>query len=106
MTHKGAALESMYACLKPGGRLLVLEFSKPVSPLLKTLYDTWSFNVIPRLGKVITADRESYEYLVESIRVHPGQEELKQMMRSAGFDEVHYNNLSGGIVAVHIGHKY
>jgi demethylmenaquinone methyltransferase/2-methoxy-6-polyprenyl-1,4-benzoquinol methylase len=106
VTHKEAALESMCACLKPGGRLLVLEFSKPVSPLLKTLYDTWSFNVIPRLGEAITGARESYEYLVESIRVHPGQEELKQMMRSAGFDEVHYNNLSGGIVAVHIGHKY
>ena len=85
---------------------MVLEFSKPVSPLLEALYDAWSFNVIPRLGEAITGDRESYKYLVESIRVHADQEELKQMMHSAGFDEVHYNNLSGGIVAVHIGHKY
>jgi demethylmenaquinone methyltransferase/2-methoxy-6-polyprenyl-1,4-benzoquinol methylase len=106
VTRKAAALESLYECLRPGGRLLVLEFSKPVTPLLEKLYDAWSFNIIPRLGAAITGDRDSYTYLVESIRVHPGQEELKEMLRSAGFDEVRYHNLSGGIVALHVGYKY
>jgi demethylmenaquinone methyltransferase/2-methoxy-6-polyprenyl-1,4-benzoquinol methylase len=106
VTRKDAALESMYRCTKPGGRLLVLEFSRPVSKLLRNIYDTWSFNVIPALGQAITGDRKSYQYLIESIRVHPAQEELKALMLEAGFDEVRYHNLSGGIVAVHVGYKY
>jgi demethylmenaquinone methyltransferase/2-methoxy-6-polyprenyl-1,4-benzoquinol methylase len=106
VTRKDAALESMYRCTRPGGRLLVLEFSQPVSTLLKKIYDAWSFNAIPALGQAITGDRESYRYLVESIRMHPAQEELKSMMLEAGFDEVRYHNLSGGIVAVHVGYKY
>jgi len=106
VTHKETALSSMHRCLKPGGRALVLEFSQPVNQALRRLYDAYSFNVIPKLGKLIAKDSESYQYLVESIRQHPPQEELKQMMLSAGFDKVRYHNLTGGVVALHIGYKY
>lgn len=106
VTDKQTALESMHRCLKPGGRALVLEFSQPTNESFRRLYDAYSFNVIPKLGEMIADDRESYQYLVESIRKHPTQDELKQMMLTAGFDRVRYHNLTGGIVALHIGYKY
>jgi len=106
VTHIDAALASMYRILKPGGRLLVLEFSKPVLPALSAVYDAYSFNILPRLGKLIANDEASYRYLVESIRKHPDQETLKGMMEQAGFGRTHYFNLSGGIVALHKGYKY
>jgi demethylmenaquinone methyltransferase/2-methoxy-6-polyprenyl-1,4-benzoquinol methylase len=106
VTHKQNALASMARCLKPGGRAIVLEFSHPTNVPFGRLYDAYSFNVIPKLGEMIAGDRESYQYLVESIRQHPPQEELKQMMLDAGFDRVRYHNLTGGIVALHIGYKY
>ena len=93
-------------CLKPGGRAIILEFSQPTNEAFRKLYDAYSFNVIPKLGEIISSDRDSYQYLVESIRKHPSQEELKQMMLDAGFDRVRYHNLTGGIVALHIGYKY
>ena len=106
VTNKEQALQSMYRCLKPGGRLLVLEFSQPTSELMQKLYDSYSFNVIPKLGDLIANDKESYQYLVESIRQHPPQEKLKTMMQDAGFDKVKYHNLTGGVVALHLGYKY
>ena len=106
VTRKDKALASMYRVLKPGGRLVVLEFSKPVLPLLEKAYDAWSFSVIPRLGQAIAGDEDSYRYLVESIRRHPDQDTLAGMMGDAGFEDVRVHNLSGGIVAVHIGFKY
>lgn len=106
VTDKDAALRSMFRVLKPGGKVLILEFSKPVLPLLNTLYDKYSFHVIPKLGKWICDDEASYQYLVESIRMHPTQEELKSRMQIAGFEEVQYFNLTGGIVALHKGFKY
>lgn len=106
VTHKDVALESMQRCLKPGGRVIVLEFSQPTNESFRKLYDSYSFNVIPKLGEVIAGDRDSYQYLVESIRQHPPQEELKQMMLDAGFDRVRYHNLTGGIVALHVAYKY
>lgn len=106
VTRKSAALESMRRVLKPGGRMLVLEFSKPIIPLLDKAYDTYSFNVIPKIGKLVADDEASYQYLIESIRKHPDQETLKEMMLDAGLDEVRCHNLSGGIVALHIGIKY
>lgn len=105
VTDKQTALKSMYRVLKPGGRLLVLEFSKLVLPQLQKLYDLYSFNIIPKLGGWVTGDAESYQYLVESIKLHPDQETLKKMMLLAGFDEVSYSNLTGGVVALHQGNK-
>lgn len=106
VTNKLNALKSMYRVLKPGGKLLILEFSHPENPLLNKLYDVYSFNVIPKMGELITNDKESYQYLVESIRMHPNQETLKSMMQEAGFEDVDYHNLNGGIVALHKGFKY
>lgn len=106
VTRKEVALESMQRCLKPGGRVIILEFSQPTNETFRKVYDAYSFNVIPALGEMISDDRESYQYLVESIRQHPPQEELKQMMLDAGFDRVRYHNLTGGVVALHIGYKY
>ena len=105
VTHQDKALASMYRVLKPGGRLLVLEFSKPVMPGLNKLYDFYSFNILPKMGRVIANDEESYRYLAESIRMHPDQETLKQMMQQAGFERCTYHNMSGGIVALHKGFK-
>jgi demethylmenaquinone methyltransferase/2-methoxy-6-polyprenyl-1,4-benzoquinol methylase len=105
VTDKAAALAEMYRVLKIGGQLLVLEFSTPVAPGLKPLYDTYSFKVLPLLGRLVAQDAASYRYLAESIRMHPDQETLLGMLRSAGFAETRYHNLSGGIVAVHRGYK-
>jgi demethylmenaquinone methyltransferase/2-methoxy-6-polyprenyl-1,4-benzoquinol methylase len=104
MTHKEKALAEMNRVLKHGGRLLVLEFSKVAAPLEK-VYDWYSFNVLPLLGRFVAGDAESYRYLAESIRVHPGQAELKAMMKSAGFGHVDVHNLNAGVVALHVGIK-
>ena len=104
VTDKEAALASMFAMTKPGGRVLVLEFSRPVNPLLGKAYDAWSM-LWPQAGRLITGDADSYRYLVESIRMHPDQETLKQMMSDAGFSNCEYHNVMGGICAIHIGHK-
>ncbi|WP_191602082.1 bifunctional demethylmenaquinone methyltransferase/2-methoxy-6-polyprenyl-1,4-benzoquinol methylase UbiE [Marinomonas algicola] len=106
VTDKDAALKSMYRVLKPGGRLLILEFSKPESECLSTIYDQYSFRLLPFMGQIIANDAESYRYLAESIRMHPDQETLKDMMDSAGFERTSYQNLTGGIVALHKGFKY
>ena len=106
VTDKPAALASMYRVLRPGGQMLVLEFSHPVVPALGTIYDTYSFRVLPLLGKLVARDEASYRYLAESIRMHPPQEKLLAMMQAAGLEGCRYHNLSGGIVAVHRGHKY
>ena len=105
VTRKENALRSMLRVLKPGGRLLVLEFSKPGNPLLAKAYDTYSFSFMPLAGKLITNDADSYRYLAESIRMHPDQETLKAMMVEAGFERVTYHNMTGGIVALHRGIK-
>lgn len=104
MTHKDKALAEMNRVLKPNGKLLVLEFSKVAKPLTK-IYDWYSFNVLPNMGKVIAGDTDSYRYLAESIRMHPGQEELKKLMHEAGFGHVDYHNLTAGIAALHVGIK-
>jgi len=105
VTDKDAALRSMYRALKPGGRALVLEFSKPTNKPLEKLYDAYSFGFLPRMGKLVANDAESYRYLAESIRMHPDQETLKGMMEAAGFERCDVHNLTGGIVAVHRGFK-
>ena len=104
MTHKDRALAEMNRVLRPGGRLLVLDFSK-IAPPLEKAYDWYSFKVLPRIGKLITGDAESYRYLAESIRMHPGQAELTAMLKSAGFGHVDVHNLSAGVVALHAGIK-
>ncbi len=106
VTDKAAALASMYRVLKPGGRLCVLEFSTPTVSLLQQFYEMYSFKVLPLLGKLVANDSASYRYLAESIRMHPDQETLKNMLLAAGFEYSDYKNLSGGIVAIHRGVKY
>ncbi len=106
VTGKSQALKSMARAIKPGGRLLVLEFSRPALGVLRRAYDRYSFSVIPALGRLVAGDADSYRYLVESIRVHPNQEALAEMMREAGFENVRWHNLSGGVVALHIGFRY
>jgi demethylmenaquinone methyltransferase/2-methoxy-6-polyprenyl-1,4-benzoquinol methylase len=106
VTDKQKALASMYQTLKPGGRVLVLEFSTPVVPGLKQAYDLYSFRILPMMGRLVARDENSYRYLAESIRMHPDQENLKAMMEEAGFEDCDYHNLSGGIVALHRGFRY
>ena len=105
VTRISEALSSMFRVTRVGGRVLILEFSKPIIPMLEKIYDRYSFSVIPRLGEVVAADRESYQYLVESIRKHPDQDTLASMMVDAGFERVEFHNLTGGIVALHVGRK-
>ncbi len=104
MTHKDVALREMARVLKAGGKLLVLEFSQVAKPLRRA-YDLYSFKVLPRLGQLVAGDADSYQYLAESIRMHPNQVELKQLMKSNGFGHVDYHNLTGGVVALHVGIK-
>ena len=106
VTDKAKALRSIQSVIKPGGRLLVLEFSKPLSDTLNKLYDSYSFNILPKLGEMIAKDADSYQYLAESIRMHPDQDTLKEMILEAGFDHCDVHNLSDGIVALHRGFNY
>lgn len=106
VTDKEEALRSLFRVCKPGGKLLILEFSTPNFPGLQTVYDWYSFHVLPKLGQLFAQDATSYQYLAESIRMHPNQEELKKLIEKAGFEDCYYHNLSGGIVALHIAFKY
>ncbi|SHI04535.1 bifunctional demethylmenaquinone methyltransferase/2-methoxy-6-polyprenyl-1,4-benzoquinol methylase UbiE [Ferrimonas marina] len=106
VTQKDKALASMLRVLKPGGKLLVLEFSKPLNPMMQKAYDFYSFKVIPQMGSMIAGDKESYLYLSESIRMHPDQETLKNMMLEVGFDQADYVNMTNGVVALHRGYKF
>lgn len=106
VTEKANALKSIYRVLKPGGRLLVLEFSKPTTEALTKVYDMYSFHILPKMGQLIANDSESYQYLAESIRMHPDQDTLKAMFEEAGFERCDYQNLTGGIVALHRGYKF
>ncbi|HKQ31069.1 MAG TPA: bifunctional demethylmenaquinone methyltransferase/2-methoxy-6-polyprenyl-1,4-benzoquinol methylase UbiE [Burkholderiales bacterium] len=106
VTRQQRALDAMFRVLRPGGRAVVLEFSRPVLPGLSKLYDAYSFSILPWLGRVVAKDETSYRYLAESIRKHPDQETLKGMMQQSGFERVEYHNLSGGIVALHKGYKF
>ena len=105
VTNKQAALESILSSLKPGGKLMVLEFSRPTNEIFRELYDLFSFEVIPKIGEFVAQSEESYRYLAESIRMHPTQEELKGLMESAGFSNCNFDNLTNGIVAIHSGKK-
>ena len=105
MTDKRKALTSIYNCLKPNGKLIVLEFSKPTNELLKEVYDLYSFEIIPKLGEIIISSEESYQYLAESIRMHPNQDELKDLFEDCGYKNCEYENLTNGIVAIHSGWK-
>ena len=105
VTDKSAALKSMYRALKPGGRLLILEFSKPTNEVLAKAYDAYSFHILPLMGKIVTNDSDSYKYLAESIRMHPDQEALQTLVEDAGFSNCDYHNMTGGIVAIHRGIK-
>ena len=106
MTDKEEAVRSMFRVCKPGGKVMVLEFSTPQNSGIKSLYDWYSFNVLPKIGKLFAQDEQSYQYLAESIRMHPDQEQLKQLIEKAGFEDCRYYNLSAGIVALHIAYKY
>lgn len=106
VTDKDKALASMYRVLKPGGRLLVLEFSKPTNDMLNKAYDMYSFHLLPKIGQLVANDADSYQYLAESIRMHPEQDVLKEMMENVGFEQTTYHNLTGGIVALHRGFKF
>lgn len=106
VTDKLKALKSMFKVLKPGGKIIILEFSTPNVPYLKPIYDWYLFNVLPKIGGFIAKDEKSYQYLAESICMHPNQDDLKEMIQEAGFEDCYYHNLSGGIVALHIAYKY
>ena len=105
VTHQDKALSEIARVLKPGGRVLVLEFSRPKNPVISRFYDWYSFTFLPKMGELIVRDRDSYQYLAESIRMHPPQEELKAMFAAAGLENCEYQNLSNGIVAIHKGKK-